>query len=159
MDNRFNKIFPSFTSLYSELSPGHRIIDNFLDYFVFNLHNKQKNNKSRTHQLDNMVIESISSSSTTIVVTDASIKNNVAISILHMHIHDRFIAKTVHHVVHITSTEAELFTIRCSINQASNHNNISKIIIITNSIYAAKRIFDLSSHPFQVHSVVILAEL
>ena len=159
INNRFNENFPSFTPFHSELSLGHRIIDNFSDCFVFNLHNKQKDNKSHTHQLDNIVIESSSSSATTIVVTDASIKNDVATSISHTHTHDRPIAKTVHHAVHITSTEAELFTIRCSINQASNHDNISKIIIVTDSIHAAKRIFDPSSHPFQVHLVAILTEL
>jgi len=106
-----------------------------------------------------MVIESSNSLSTTIVVTDASIKNDVATFISHMHTHNRPIAKTVHHMVHITSTEVELFAIRCGINQASNCDNISKIIIVTDSIHVAKRIFDLSSHPFQVHSVAILTEL
>ena len=106
-----------------------------------------------------MVIKASSSPSTAIVVTDTSIKNDVATSILHMHTHDNPIAKTVHHIVHITSIKAELFTMRCGINQASNHNDISKIIIITDSIYVARKIFDPSLHPFQVHSVAILTEL
>jgi len=97
--------------------------------------------------------------STTIIVTDASIKNDIATFILHIHTYNNPIAKTVYHVVHITSTEAELFAIRCSINQASNCDGISKIIVVTNSIHVAKRIFNLSLHPFQVHSVAILAEL
>jgi len=70
MDNRFNRIFPSFTFLHLELSPSHRIIDNLLDYFVFNVYNKQKDDKARAYQLENMVIEASSSPSTTIVVTD-----------------------------------------------------------------------------------------
>ena len=45
MVNRYNRIFPSFTPLHSESSPSHRVIDNFLDWFLFNLHNKQKDNK------------------------------------------------------------------------------------------------------------------
>ena len=40
------------------------------------------------------------------------------------------------------STEAELFTIRCGINQATNYNDVSKIIAVTNSIHATKKIFD-----------------
>ena len=48
MDNRFNGIFPSFTSLHSELSPGHRVIDNFSDQLVFNLHGKQNGDKTHT---------------------------------------------------------------------------------------------------------------
>ena len=81
IDNRFNGIFPSFSPLHSELFPSHRVIDNFSDCFVFNLHSKQKDNKTCTYQLDNMVIESSSSLSTAIVVTDASIKNKVTTSI------------------------------------------------------------------------------
>ena len=116
INNRFNGIFPSFTPLHSEISPSYRIIDNFSDYFLFNLHSKQKDNRACAHQLDNMVIEVSSSSSTTIVVTDTNIKNNVATSILHMHIHNNPITKTVHHIVHITSTKAELFAMRYGIN-------------------------------------------
>ena len=122
MVNRCNGIFPSFTPLHSEFSPGHKIINNFSDQFLFNLHNKQKDNKIHTQQLDNMVIESSNSSSTAIVVTDASIKNDIATSILHIHTHNNThnnpITKTIHYAVHVTSTEAELFAIRCSINQA-----------------------------------------
>ena len=81
-NNRFNRIFSSFTSLHSKLSSSYRIINNFSDHFVFNLYSKQKDNRAYAHQLDNMVIEASSSSSITIVVTDASIKNNVAIPIL-----------------------------------------------------------------------------
>jgi len=60
---------------------------------------------------------------------------------------------------YITSTEAELFAIRCGINQACSKNNISKIIIITDSIHAAKKIFESSSHPYQLHMTSILQEL
>jgi len=76
-----------------------------------------------------------------------------------MHTYNNPITKTIYHIIYVTSTKAELFAIRCSINQASNHNGISKIIVITNSIHAAKKIFNLSLHPFQVHSVAILTEL
>ena len=84
-----------------------------------------------------MVIESSSSLSTIIVVTDTSIKNNTATSISHMHTHNHPIAKTIHHAVYVTSSEAKLFTIRCGINQASNQDGIFKIIIVTDSIHVA----------------------
>jgi len=50
--------------------------------------------------------------------------------------------------MNITSTEAELFSIRCGINQAVKLPNISQIIIITDIILAARHIFDLSTHSF-----------
>ena len=77
-----------------------------------------------------------------IVVTDASIKNHVTTSIAHVHIHDCSVIKTAHHAVNVMSTEVELFAIRCGINQATCIPNIKRIIIITDSIHTAKRIFD-----------------
>ena len=152
-NNKFNRIFPFFSPLHSELSPGLRIIDNFSDQFSFNLCNKGKNNKIHLQQLNNMVIKSSDSPSTAIVIMDASIKNNIATSILHMHTFNSPLIKTLHHTVFVTSTEAELFTIRCGINQASNHEDISKIIIITDSIHMAKKIFDpFLSNPYGGHS-------
>ena len=47
MDNRFNRIFPSFISLYSEFSLSHRVIDNFSDQFSFNLFNKHHDNNKK----------------------------------------------------------------------------------------------------------------
>jgi len=96
---------------------------------------------------------------TALVITDASIKNDIATSILHVHIANRPLTKTVHHTAFMTSMEAELFTIRCGINQAYSNEAISKIIVITDSIYAVKKIFDSSSHLFQCHSAAILNEL
>jgi len=65
----------------------------------------------------------------------------------------------IHHAVLVTSTEVELFAIRCGINQAMNFNNIAKIIIITDFIYVARKIFDLSVYPYQIQSAAILSEL
>jgi len=95
-----------------------------------------------------VVLESLTLPSTAIIASDASIKNNIAISILHMHIHNRPITKTVHHMIYVTSTEVELFAIRCSINQASNIDSISKIVVITDSIHVARKIFDPFIHPY-----------
>ena len=120
---------------------------------------KKKNDKIHLQQLDNMVIELFLSSSTAIVITDASIKNNIATSISHTHIPNSPLIKTLHHTVFVTSTEAELFAIRCGINQASIKEDIFKIIIITDSIHIAKEIFDPSSHPFQASAVAILSDL
>ena len=96
---------------------------------------------------------------TALIVSDTSVKNNITTSIAHIYIRDRPITKTLHHTLNITSTEAELVTIRCSINQATNHDFISTIIVVTDSIHTAKKIFDLFSHSFQKHMVSILKEL
>ena len=106
-----------------------------------------------------MTIQAFMSPHTAIVVSDTSIKNDIATSISHIHICDQPLVKMVHHAAFVTSTEAELFAIRCGINQACNKKNISKVIVITNSIHAAKKIFDTKSHLYQIHTLVILNEL
>ena len=40
-----------------------------------------------------------------------------------------------HYAINVTNTEVEFFTIRCGINQVLHLQNISKIIVITDSIY------------------------
>jgi len=134
-------------------------MDIFSDRFSFNLCIKGKSNKLRIHQLDSMVIEVSSSQSIAIVASDASIKNDIATSISHTHISNQPLIKTLHYTAFVTSTEAEMFAIRCSINQATSKTNISKIIIIIDSIHAAKRIFDPFSYLFQNQSMAILGDL
>ena len=53
-----------------------------------------------------------------IVVLDTSIKNNITTFIAYIHLYLYLIKKTLYYTINITSTKTELFTIRCSINQA-----------------------------------------
>jgi len=154
-------IFPSFSPLDPEFSPGHRIVDTFSNRFSFNLvDKKEKNhNKIHGHELDEMTLRCSSDPHTALVITNASIKKDIATSISHIHSFNRLIIKIVHHASFVTSTEAELFAIRYSINQASAIDNASKIVIVTDSIHVAKRIFDCDAHPYQIHSAAILKEL
>ena len=147
-NNKLYRIFLAFSPLHMEFNPGSRITDKFSGHFAFNLASKDKNDKKHSQQLNEMTLQSSSSPNLAIVVIDASIKNDIATSISHIHIHNHPLTKMVHHAAYVTSTEAELFAIRCSINQACSKNNISKIIVVTNSIHAAKKIFESSSHPY-----------
>jgi len=161
MENCFNKVFPSFNPINPELFPGHRIIDTHANCFSFHLFSKQVSHNIKPHiqELNKIAIELSDDLSTTLIITDASVKNNIATSIAHIHIQDKPIMKTLYHALNVMSTEAELVTIRCDINHATSIDNISKIIVVIDSIHAAKKIFDLSSHPFQKHVVSILKEL
>jgi len=150
---------PSFSPLHLELSPGSRIIDNFSDRFSFNSSIRNKNGNICCQQLDNMVLGASLSSSTAIVVLDASIKNNIATSISHMHIANQPLIKTLYHAVSIMITEAELFAIRCGVNQACSKENVSKIVVVTDSIHTAKKIFNTMLHPYQGQAVAILSNL
>ena len=161
MDNCFNEAFSSFDPINPELFPGHRIIDIFSNCFLFQPFNKQVNCNitSWVQELDRIAIKSLESPLTALIILDASVKNNIATSIAHIHIRDRPIMKTLHYTLNITSIKAKLVAIRCSINQAIDHNFISTIIIVMDLIHAAKKIFDLFSYPFQKHMVSILKEL
>ena len=154
-------IFPSFSPLDPEFFPGHCIIDNFSNCFSFNLVNKKEKNQNKTcdQELDNMVLHCSSEPHTALMITYVSIKNDIATSISHIHSANRLLIKTVHHASFVTSMEAELFAIRCSINQACSINNVSKIVIVTDSIHTAKKIFNCGSHPYQIHSAAILSKL
>jgi len=116
--NKAYGIFSSFSPLNLEFSPGFHITDNFSDRFSFNLVNKKEKEKDGiyTQELDEMVLCTSSLPHTALIVTDASIKNNIATSISHMHIANHPLTKIVHHAAFVTSMEAELFAIRCSIN-------------------------------------------
>ena len=93
------------------------------------------------------------------MVTDVSVKNNVTSSIAHIHVHSKPIVKKLHHAINVTSTEVEFFAIRYGINQTSHLQNISKIIVVTDSIHAAKKIFDTLSYPLQKQVALILNDL
>jgi len=119
-------IFPSFSPIDPEFSSGSRIVDSFSDRFSFNLTNKkvENSNKKRSQELDEMVLNLSSNSHSALVVTDASIKNDIATSISHIHSYNRPLVKTVHHASFVTTTEVELFAIRCGINQACSIPNM-----------------------------------
>jgi len=163
IDSKFKSygIFPSFSPLDPEFAPGQRIIDNFSDRFYFNLVNKKEKGKNNlcAQELDEMVLQNSSIPNTALVITDTSINKDIATSIAHIHSANRPLIKTVHHASFVTSSEVELFAIRCGINQACSLNNVSKIVVVTDSIHVAKKIFDPSLHPFQIHSAAILNNL
>ena len=105
---------------------------------------QKKDIKFRAQELDKLTLKSSLFPLVALIALDASIKNNVATFITHIHMVDKPLTKTIHHAINVTSTEAELFAIRCGINQSIHFDNISKIIVITDFIHAAQKIFQTS---------------
>ena len=159
-NNRLYGLFNSFNPFSSKFSSGNRLIDIFPSHFFFHLFNRKyaKVKKVYLCKLDKIILHMSTDPKTTIVVLDVTIKNQVAISIAHIHIHDSPVIKTIYHTVNITFTEAELFVIRCGLNQATQLTNIEQIVVITDSIYATKKIFDSSIYPYQVQTISISKE-
>jgi len=132
MDNRFNEVFLSFDPINPEFQPSNRIIDNFSNCVSFYLFSKCNDCtfKKYIQQLNALAIESSNSLTNALVITDASIKNNVAVSIAQIYIYNKPMVKSLHHAVNVMSFEAEFFAIRCGIIQAICSHEISKIIVV-----------------------------
>jgi len=113
------------------------LIDIFSSHFSFHQANcKDKKNKVvHNCKLNDIFTEALLNSKSIIVVSDASIKKNVITSITHIHSYSSPIKKTLHHVINITTTKAELFAIRCGIDQAVQILCVFHIIVIINSIH------------------------
>jgi len=87
-NNCLNGNFPFFNFFYKELSPGFRLIDNFPDYFFFHItnHKNKKIKKAYLCKLDQIFKNTLLEFNTIIVILDAGIKNNIATSILYVHL-------------------------------------------------------------------------
>ena len=157
MDNKHNKFFPSFSFFNKEFNPGNHIVDIFPDCFSF--HPCSSNVKKYIENLEEITLRASSNSFSSIVVSDASIKNQVATSISHIHFFNKPIVKTLYRAINITIAKAELFAICYSINQVVANHNIKHIIVITDSLHITRRIFDSSTHLYQIYSAAISLEL
>jgi len=117
-NNRLNGIFNSFDPFSNKFSPRNKLIDVFSSCSSFYLSNRKcaKVKKTHFHKLDELIFHMSVNPKTTIVISDASIKNQVTTSIAHIHIHDTPVVKIIHCAVNITFTEAKLFVIRCGLN-------------------------------------------
>jgi len=109
----------------------------FLVVFLF-IEQYTKTRKAKRPIFANALMDSTSVT----IVSDASMRNNVVISISHVHSYNNSIKKTIYHAINILSTKTELFAIRCRINQAIQISEVFHIIVITNAIYLVERIFD-----------------
>ena len=114
-NNYLNGIFSSFNC---EFTPSFRLIDNFSSHFSFHQTNCKDKKSKATHlcKLDNILSNTSLDSKSIIVVSDTSVRNNIAISISYVYSYSNNVKKIIYHVINITSTEAELFTIRYRIN-------------------------------------------
>ena len=98
-------------------------------------HNSNESKNSHCRKLNELIFNTSSKLHIVIVILDASIKNNIAISIAHVYLVNNPLKKTLHHTINITSLEAELFALRCEINQATQIPGSSHIIIIMDVLH------------------------
>ena len=156
-NNCLNEVYSAFNMLHKELLSGFHLVDSFPNWFSFHIVNYKDNEVMNAYLWAlNKISEDFSSNPNSIlVISNVSIKKNVVTSILHICSSQNIITKTIHHVINITSTEAELFSIKCRINQVIQVQNTENIILITNAIHVVRWIFNLFFHPYQLYLIAI----
>jgi len=113
-----NQVLLAFNSLNRELSLEFCLVDTFPDYFSFYIvnHWSVEVKIAYKNKLKNIYIDSFNSYDTMLIITDASVKNNIATTVLYIWREYRIIMKTVHYIINITFTEAKIFATRYGIS-------------------------------------------
>ena len=161
-NNYLNENFLSFDNLNRELSPGFCLIDTFSHWFTFYSVSWKDTDAKITYynKLNSIYKNSLIDQNMILIISDTSIKNNITTSVLHIYKEQKIIAKTIHHVMNVISTKAKLFAIRCSINYVTQMQNITHIIIITDTIPAPKYIFDIYiNYTLSLYLMILKASL
>ena len=127
-----NGIFKSFDLFNHEFSSGNKLVNLFSGCFSFFLSDRKsiESRKSYFHKLNEVVFNISTDSKSAVIILDTSIKNSIATLILHVHTHNSPVIKTIHYATNVISTKAELFAIRCGLNQAIWLLNIKWIIVV-----------------------------
>ena len=152
-----------FDSLHPETHPGCRLLDNFLDHVSF--HPCDRSN-GRTHKLqfdtlDRLCHEASSDPPTLVVATNASVippRNIQAVSVAHFWRLGEQVSSSKVPAGRATALDAELFAIRLGVVKATSFD-IKRIVIITDSLTAARRAVDASVHSGQAHSFAMVQAL
>ena len=138
-----------FKLLDAETIPGCRLLDSF------------PNRNTHLESLDCLCLEASSSSSTLVVVTDASAippRNMQAISAAHFWRLGHQVSSSKAPAGRTTAPDAELFAIRLGVSKATSID-IERIILTTDSLGSARRSVDLSVHSEQAHFLAVCSTL
>jgi len=146
INNWLNKVFSFFDSLNKENFSDFYLVNTFSNYFSFHSVNWKDSNILTTYcnRLENIYENSLINQDIILIISDISIKNNVATLVSYIHRDQEIIAKSVHYIMNITSIEAKLFIIRYRINHTIYLQDITCITIITDTIPDTKHIFNMS---------------
>ena len=93
VDNKCNQFFLSFSFFNKKFKPGNRLMNLFSDHFSFHFYSS--NTKKHIKKLDEIALRALSNSSSTIIVSDASIKYHVTTLISHIHSYNKLVIKTM----------------------------------------------------------------
>ena len=109
VDNKHNKFFPSFSFFNKEFKLENHLTDLFPDHFSFHPHSP--NAKKHIKKLNEIVLRALFNPTSTIIVSDTSIKNHITTLIFHIYFFNKPVIKTIHRTINVTTTKAKLFAI------------------------------------------------
>ena len=152
-----------FSPLDSEMHLGYRLLDDFPGHVSFYLCDCSNESFHTSHlrALDQLHHEASSDPSTLVVVTDASVippRNMQAVSAAHFWRLGVQVSSSKAPARQATALDAELFAIRLGVVKATSFN-VKHIILITDSLSAARRAVDASVHSGQAHSLSVVGAL
>ena len=93
------------------------------------------------------------------IIADGGVKKDATTAITHIWQSNSITKHISLHATKVTSTEAEIMAIRLGLNHAIYHEHIENITVITDSIHAARKIFDSSNHPYWSITAPIAKEI
>jgi len=152
-----------FNPFDAEATPGYRLLNSFSEHISFHLCNCSSLNNCNTHleSLDHLCLEASSSSSTLVVVTDASAippRNMQAVSVVHFWRLGYQMLSSKAPAGRTTAPNTKLFTIRLDVSKATSMD-IEHIILITNSLGSARKSVNLSVYSGQAHFLAVCSAL
>jgi len=148
-----NGVRDYYNLLFSLFSPGSRVVDHFSSRFSF--HSLPSlSNEDLFHYLWNLnqaFRSSQTSSHNITIIADGGIKKSqVATVVAYIWTDNSIIQHLQVNLINVTSIEAELMAIRLGLIPAIEKENIHDIIIITDSIATAKKIFESKTDPLHM---------
>jgi len=147
-----NSVRNCFNPLYPLLSPGSRIVNYFSSRISFHSSSSLSDKDLYQHlQNLNLAFKSsqINSNSTAIIANRGIKKSHVTTAVAHVWSNNSIVKQLQVYSVNITSIGAELMAIHIGLIPAIEINNIHDIIIITNSITAARKILESKVNSLQ----------
>ena len=120
-NNRLDEVFSFFSPFSSKFSSEDKLINIYPSCFYFHSSDKKSKESRKAYicKLNKLILRVLAELKIAVIVLDTSIKNQVAMLVTYIYVHNNSIIKTIHYMVKVTFTKAELFAIRCSINQAT----------------------------------------
>ena len=147
-----NSVRECFNPFFSLFSLGSRVVDHFPSKFSFHSPSSSSN-EDLFHYLRNLD-QAFRSSQTAphniAIIADRGVKKSqVAIAVAHIWSDNSIVQYLQANSINVTSIEAELMAIHLGLIPTMEEENVHNIIVITDSIAAAKKVFESKTDPLQ----------